>query len=226
MENRNYNRRFPKEYGFLGSLFYIWFLNFVVAPIGKLLYDIKIEGRENIDKKSKYLFAPNHVSYLDPPFVALAANKKIAFMAKQELFTDKNWLLRHLVRVLGAFAVNREKPELATFKTVLDLIKTDWSLGIFPEGKICKTNSLDNIQKGFTLIAKKAKMDIVPIGIAGFDGYAGKSLFKKHITVKIGKPISYELSSEEILKQWAEQICEYTGYTNNLELKSEEKVNA
>ncbi len=226
METRNYNRRYAKEYGFGRSLFYKLFVIFVVMPAAKLQYNIKIEGRENIDKHKKYLFTANHTSYLDPPFVALAANKRIAFMAKQELFTDKNWLLRHLVRVLGAFAVNRERPELATFKTVLDLIKTDWSLGIFPEGKICKTNSLDNIQKGFTLIAKKAKMDIVPIGIAGFDGYAGKSLFKKHITVKIGKPISYELSSEEILKQWAEQICEYTGYTNNLELKSEEKVNA
>lgn len=226
MKTRNYNRRYAKEYGFGRSLFYKLFVIFVVMPAAKLQYNIKIEGRENIDKHKKYLFTANHTSYLDPPFVALAANKKIAFMAKQELFTDKNWLLRHLVRVLGAFAVNREKPELATFKTVLDLIKTDWSLGIFPEGKICKTNSLDNIQKGFTLIAKKAKMDIVPIGIAGFDGYAGKSLFKKHITVKIGKPISYELSSKEILKQWAEQICEYTGYTNNLELKSEEKVNA
>lgn len=226
MKTRNYNRRYAKEYGFGRSLFYKLFVIFVVMPAAKLQYNIKIEGRENIDKHKKYLFTANHTSYLDPPFVALAANKKIAFMAKQELFTDKNWLLRHLVRVLGAFAVNRERPELATFKTVLDLIKTDWSLGIFPEGKICKTNSLDNIQKGFTLIAKKAKMDIVPIGIAGFDGYAGKSLFKKHITVKIGKPISYELSSEEILKQWAEQICEYTGYTNNLELKSEEKVNA
>lgn len=226
MKTRNYNRRYAKEYGFGRSLFYKLFVIFVVMPAAKLQYNIKIEGKENIDKHKKYLFTANHTSYLDPPFVALAANKKIAFMAKQELFTDKNWLLRHLVRVLGAFAVNREKPELATFKTVLDLIKTDWSLGIFPEGKICKTNSLDNIQKGFTLIAKKAKMDIVPIGIAGFDGYAGKSLFKKHITVIIGKPISYELSSEEILKQWAEQICEYTGYTNNLELKSEEKVNA
>ena len=110
--------------------------------------------------------------------------------------------------------------------TVLDLIKTNWSLGIFPEGKICHSHSIENIQKGFTLIAKKAKMDIVPIGIAGFDGYAGKSLFKKHITVKVGKPISYELPSEEILKQWAEQICEYTGYENKLANQLKEKVDA
>lgn len=217
MENRNYNRRFPKEYGFLGSLFYLWFLNFVVAPIGKLLYDIKIEGRENIDKKSKYLFAPNHVSYLDPPFTSLAGKRKVAYMAKQELFTDKNALLRFLVIHLGAFAVNRENPEIATFKTVFDLLKTDWSLGIFPQGKISKENAITTVQKGFVTIAKKAKFDIVPIGICGFDGYS-KKLFGKHMTVKVGKPISYKLDDIEIIKQWAAQICELTGLENRLEL--------
>ena len=217
MENRNYNRRFPKEYGFLGSLFYIWFLNFVVAPIGKLLYDIKIEGRENIDKKSKYLFAPNHVSYLDPPFTSLAGKRKVAYMAKQELFTDKNALLRFLVIHLGAFAVNRENPEIATFKTVFDLLKTDWSLGIFPQGKISKENAITTVQKGFVTIAKKAKFDIVPIGICGFDGYS-KKLFGKHMTVKVGKPISYKLDDAEIIKQWAAQICELTGLENRLEI--------
>ncbi len=217
MENRNYNRRFPKEYGFLGSLFYLWFLNFVVAPIGKLLYDIKIEGRENIDKKSKYLFAPNHVSYLDPPFTSLAGMRKVAYMAKQELFTDKNALLRFLVIHLGAFAVNRENPEIATFKTVFDLLKTDWSLGIFPQGKISKENAITTVQKGFVTIAKKAKFDIVPIGICGFDGYS-KKLFGKHMTVKVGKPISYKLDDAEIIKQWAAQICELTGLENKLEI--------
>ena len=217
MENRNYNRRFPKEYGLLGSLFYLWFLNFVVAPIGKLLYDIKIEGRENIDKKSKYLFAPNHVSYLDPPFTSLAGKRKVAYMAKQELFTDKNALLRFLVIHLGAFAVNRENPEIATFKTVFDLLKTDWSLGIFPQGKISKENAITTVQKGFVTIAKKAKFDIIPIGICGFDGYS-KKLFGKHMTVKVGKPISYKLDDTEIIKQWAAQICGLTGLENKLEL--------
>lgn len=216
MDTRNYNRRYANEYGFRRSLFYRLFLLFVVLPVSVLQYTIKIQGRENLKKGVKYLYAGNHTSYLDPPFVALAANKKVAFMAKQELFTDKSALLRFLVKNLGAFAVNREKPELATFKTVLDLIKTDWSLGIFPEGKTSQTHILENVQKGFTLIAKKAKADIVPIGIKGFDGYAGKSLFKKHVTVTIGKPISYELEPEEILKQWAEQICEYTGYENRI----------
>lgn len=216
MEERNYSRRYPKEYGLFGSLFYVMFLKVVVGPIGKLLYNVKIEGRENIDKKKRYLFAPNHVSYLDPPFASLAASRKVAYMAKQELFTDKNWLLRTLVIRLGAFAVNRNNPEIATFKTVFDLLKTDWSLGIFPQGKISSENAITTVHKGFVAIAKKAKFDVVPIGICGFDGYS-KKLFEKHMTIKIGTPISFELEEDEIIRKWAEQVCELTGLENKLQ---------
>lgn len=216
MEERNFNRRYAKEYGWGRTLFYRLFCLFVVIPVAILQYNVKVKGRENLKKGVKYLYAANHTSYLDPPFVAIATYKTVAFMAKKELFTDKNWLLRFLVINLGAFAVNRENPEIATFKTVLDLLKTSWSLGIFPEGQIRKNHVLENIQKGFVGIAKKAKQDVVPIGISGFDGYAGKTLFQKHITLTVGKPISYELPEDEIIRQWAEQICEYTGYENRV----------
>jgi len=215
MEKRNYNRRYPSEYGFLRSFFYQLFVFIVVVPVGKLLYRIKVEGRENIRKDKKYLLAANHVSYLDPPFVTYAVQKKVAYMAKQELFQDKNALLRFLVINLGAFAVNRENPEIATFKTVFDLLKTDWSLGIFPQGKICKDNAITSVQKGFVTIAKKAKFDIVPIGVCGFTGYS-KKIFGKNMTMKIGKPISYELSENEIINQWVEQICNLTGLENKI----------
>ena len=171
---------------------------------------------ENIDKKTKYLFAPNHVSYLDPPFTSLAGFRKVVYMAKKELFEDKNKLLRFLVINLGGVAVNREEPEIATFKTIFDLAKTDWSLGIFPQGKICKENCLDRVQKGFVTIAKKVKLDIVPVGICGFTGYS-KKIFGKDMTIKIGTPISYQLSEDEIIREWARQICELTGMENKVD---------
>lgn len=217
MDKRNYNRRYAKEYGLLRTLFYKFFLHAVVETVAKLQYNIKITGQENLAKGKQYLYTANHTSFLDPPFVSLAANDTIAYMAKQELFTDKNRLLRNIVKILGGFAVNREKPELATFKTVFDIVsKTKWSLGIFPEGQIRRTNTIENIQKGFITIAKKTKLEIVPVGISGFDGYAGKTLFKKHMKVIVGKPIPYTLSEDEILQEWARQICEYTGYENKI----------
>ena len=216
-KEKNYNRRTEKDYGFLRTLFYKTFVTFVVWTVTKYMYNLKIDGRENLPKKSRVIFAGNHVSYLDPPIVSLAVRKCVAYMAKQELFQkETNNVLRFLVHTLGAFAVNREKPELSTFKTVKSIFNTKWSLGIFPQGKIVKEPVISDIHKGFIMFAKKFEADIIPVGIKGFDGYA-KKLFEKHITVTVGKPISYLLPEDEIVREWAKQICEYTGFENKVE---------
>ena len=215
---RNYNRRTEKDYGFLRSLFYQLFVVLVVTPVVKLMYKLKVEGRENVPNTSRVIYAGNHVSYLDPPMIVYAVHRRIAYMAKKELFEDKNKLLRFLVHILGGFAVNREKPEIATFKTVKSVFNTPWALGIFPQGKIVKEPVIENITKGFVLFAKKFEADIIPVGICGFDGYA-KKLFEKDMTIKIGKPISYKLDEDEIVREWARQISEFTGFENRVENK-------
>ena len=217
---KNYNKRTEKDYGILRTIFYVWFVIFVVWPVSKLMYNIKVEGRENVPKKSRVIYAGNHVSYLDPPMLTYAVQKRVAYMAKKELFESDNKLLKFLCHALGGFAVNREKPEIATFKTVKAVFNTPWSLGIFPQGKIVKEPVIQNITKGFVLFAKKFEADIVPVGICGFDGYA-KKLFEKHMTLKIGTPISYTLPEDEIVKEWARQICEFTGFENRVENKQE-----
>ena len=220
---RNYNKRTEKDYGLIRTIYYKWFVYFVVMPVSKFMYNIKIEGRENVPKGSRLIFAGNHVSYLDPPMMSYAVQKLVAYMGKKELFESKNPLLRFLVHTLGGFAVNREKPELATFKTVKAVFNTPWSLGIFPQGKIVKEPVIENITKGFVLFAKKFEADIVPVGICGFDGYAHK-LFEKHMTLKIGTPISYKLDDDEIVREWARQICEFTGFENRVENAVEKEL--
>ena len=215
-KEKNYNRRTEKDYNIFRTAFYMFFVLTVVLPVTKLMYNIKIKGRENLPKTSRVIYAGNHVSYIDPPIIALAAWKTIAYMAKQELFRDDDKLLKFLVHTLGAFAVNREKPEIATFKTVKSVFNTSWSLGIFPQGKIVKEPVIESVHKGFIMFAKKFQADIVPVGIKGFDGYA-KKLFEKNITVTIGKPIPYTLPEDEIIREWARQICEYTGFENKIE---------
>ncbi len=212
---KNYNRRFESDYGFWRRLYYKLFVAIVVIPISKLMYNFKVEGKKNVPKNSNVIYAGNHVSYLDPPLIAAAVNKYVAYMAKQELFNDDNKLLRFLVHSLGAFAVNREKPELATFKTVKAVFNTPWALGIFPQGKIVKEPVIENVTKGFVMFSKKFKADVVPVAVCGFDGYA-KRFGEKNITVKIGKPISYTMDEDEMLMEWARQISEMTGFENKV----------
>lgn len=217
-EVRNFNRRYAKEYNIFRTIFYMSFLYIVVYGFFLIFYNFKIEGRKNIPahkaKSGKYIYAANHVSIFDPPMVAMAANCPIAFMAKKELF-EPNEKLSWLVKRLGAFAVDRLKPEIATFKTVRDIVSTSWSLGIFPQGGTRPYGKLEDIRKGFVVIAKNAKADIVPVAIAKWDGYPKlKPFTRRNVAIRIGKPISYTLSTEEITYEWCKQIAEMADYEN------------
>lgn len=217
-EARNFNRRYAKEYNLFRTIFFMTFLLIVVYGFYIIFYNFKIEGRKNLPanqaKKGKYIYAANHVSIFDPPMVAMAALCPIAFMAKKELF-DPSEKLSWLVKRLGAFAVDRTKPEIATFKTVRDVVSTSWSLGIFPQGGTRPYGKLDGIKKGFVAIAKNAKADIVPVAIANWDGYPKlKPFTRRNVTIKVGKPISYTLKEDEIVYEWSRQICEMADYEN------------
>ena len=214
-KSRNYNRRYAKEYNWFRSLFYLSFLTIVVDNFLRIFYDYKVYGRENLPKdQGKYIYAANHVSNFDPPIVSFATRKLIAFMAKEELFEPddkRQWLVKRL----GAFAVNRTKPEIATFKTVRDIFTTKWSLGVFPQGGTNPYGKLDGIKKGFAVIAKNAKADIVPVAIAEFTGYPKlKPFTRRKFRIYIGKPISYKLSEDEIIYEWCKFISENADYVN------------
>lgn len=211
-DEKNYAKREAKEYHLLRALFQ-WVIVYGMSyPLFKIVYNVKKEGLENIPKSGRYIYAGNHVSMFDPLLVSYAVCKPIVYMAKKELF-DSNCNLSWMIKRLGAFAVNREKPEIATFKTVKEVFKTTWSLGIFPQGGIKENKKIEDIQRGFAVIAKHSKADIIPVSISGFEGYSKKPN-SQNLRIKINKPISYELPIDEIIYQWAEQICQDTGFEN------------
>jgi len=211
-EEKNYARRYKNEYHLLRALFQAFAVYILAYPFLKLVYNIKREGTENIPKGGHYIYAGNHVSMFDPLLVSFGVRKPIVYMAKKELF-ESNGMLSWMIKRLGAFSVNREKPEIGTFKTVKEVFKTDWPLGIFPQGGIKENKKIENIERGFVAIAKNAKADIIPVSISGFEGYSKKP-FSQNVRVKIGKPISCELPIDEIIYQWAKQICDDTGFEN------------
>lgn len=226
-EQRNYNRRYAKEYNFWRSAWYMTFLYLVATPFFSIFYNYKITGKENLpkdNKKDKYIYTANHVSIYDPFLIPFATKRLMAFMAKKELFepNDKN---RNLIISLGAFAVDRTKPEIATFKTVRDIFTTKWALAVFPQGGTRPYGKLEDIKKGFVVIAKKAKADIIPVAIGNFSGYPQLKPFKKQtFNLHICKPISYKLPVDEIIYRWCEEISSHAEYENCCPKPEEEQT--
>ena len=209
--HRKYNMRYAKDFC-ERKIFWQKISWVVLLIVFCFFYKLKINGRETIPK-TRFIVAPNHVCYFDPFLVAYATQKPLAYMAKKELF-ESSRLGALMLDELAAFAVNREQLEISTMKTVKEVFKTkDWSLGIFPEGGIRKTKSIGKITKGFAVIAKAAKCDILPVAIVGLEQYNWNPLKKKSVDVTIGTPISHELEIDEIVEQWRRQITDMNGYT-------------
>ena len=218
LKNVNFYQKKAKDFNFLTRLYQLYTIFVLLKPFIEFpFYNIKIEKSFKPEKDKNYILAPNHISYLDVFFVNMAYRRKLAYIAKQELFKTETWAQRYVAKNiyrLGAFALNREKVGLTTIKTVKEVFKAKYDLCIFPQGGIRKNKTIENINGGFIYFAKTNKIDIIPMGLTGFEEYNWKPFKKKNVSIKIGTPISYELSEEEILKQWCEQVANLSGYEN------------
>ncbi len=209
-KKRNYTKREVSDFTenkYKFQLFGRWLVPNTLMPI---FYKINYSGRENIPTDRNFIVAPNHISYFDPFLAGEAVKQPIAFMGKKELFENK--ILAFLLDGLACFAVNREKLEVSTIKTALNIFKTDrWRLGIFPQGGIRRNKRIENINKGFAVIAKQMKTDILPIGITGCEQYNWIP-FKGKVNVVIGEPISYNQELESIIDEWSYKVAKLTDY--------------
>ncbi|MBE3579520.1 MAG: 1-acyl-sn-glycerol-3-phosphate acyltransferase [Caldanaerobacter subterraneus] len=192
-------------------MFY-YFAKVIVRAIVNVIFRIKVKGLENIPRKGPIIICPNHISLLDPPVVGALLNRRIYFMAKEELF--RNPFLKLLLGTgLGAFPVKRGTADLSAIKTALNHLKKGRAVGIFPEGTRSKTGKLQKAEPGVAMLAIKSKAPVVPVGIKGRYG-----LFSR-VIINIGKPMTFEkyydskLSSqqlaeigEEIMKEIAKLI--------------------
>ncbi len=208
-ERRNYTKREASEFNCFRTFFQI-----LVCKIGymirfKLIYRLKVEGLENVPKDNDYIVCANHLSTLDPPLMCAVMPRRVSFMAKKELFDIK--FIRWWIDWLGAFAVNRESLDPSTVKTAAEIKKTQWVLGIFPQGTRGVPGEIRNVSKGFAGLARLTKCKVLPVGILGTEK-ATHIPFGGKITVKIGKPIPYSKNTDEVRDQWISSIQELTGY--------------
>ena len=190
------------------------FWQFLICKIGyftylKVVYRLEVHGMENIPKDNKYIVCPNHLSSLDPPMMAAIMPRRVAFMAKKELFNIP--FIRGWLDWMGAFAVDRENLSPSTVKTAENIKDSRWVLGIFPQGTRCAPGEIHEINKGFAGLARLTKCDILPIGITGSHEIKKKP-FSGKIVINIGKIIPYDRDLEIVKNKWLEEIQKLTGF--------------
>ena len=140
------------------------FILALVRGFYKLLFKIEIEGIENIPQDKNFLVVPNHMSYFDPPLIAVFLPVDMAYMAKESLFHVP--IVGRIIKSFGAFPVKKTGNDIAAVKLAIKILKEGKSLTIFPEGKRVKTPGvLGEGKQGAVMIAAKAGVGFLPVGI-------------------------------------------------------------
>lgn len=186
-EPPQYNKIEPGQLNWvsaLGQFLSVFILRFYFRFFFK---SYTVLGNEKIpDKTLNYVVVSNHLSMWDPPIISVALRyRRIAYMAKIELFRHPLAAL-YFSRV-GAFAVNRDRLEMATVKSAKAILKEPgWLLGVFPEGTRNQEGKMGEAKKGAAFLAQTAKVGILPMAhlTKGKDG--------KEVYVKIGDFIPYD----------------------------------
>ena len=137
------------------------------------------------------------MSTLDPPMIAGILPRRVSFMAKKELFDIP--FIRWWIDWLGTFAVNRESLGPSTIKTVMEIKKSKWVFGIFPQGTRGVPGTITGVTKGFAGLAKITKCAVLPVGIVGTQE-AKHIPFTGKVIVKIGKPIPYDDNPDVVVQ--------------------------
>ena len=153
---------------------YIWF---------KIVYQMKIEGLENIPKDGALIFCGNHRSYIDPPLMVVTAKRDLKFLAKEELY--KNKFLAFLGWAFDAIPVKRDEKDITAIKQSLKDLKNGECIALFPEGTRNGLEKGEKIKDGVAFFAVRTGAKVIPCGIIG----GTKEQHK--LTIKYGKPLDY-----------------------------------
>lgn len=164
-----------------------------------------VEGLENFPLEGPLIVVANHVSYWDPIALGCALPRQVCFMAKKELFSYP--IFGRILKWLGAFPVNRGKPDRSALRRALSILKEGKVLGIFPEGRRSRTGRLLPPYEGAVYLALRTGAPVCPVGLIGTDRVFYRGMFRK-FKVRIGSPIFLQQLYREDLQGAAELVME------------------
>jgi 1-acyl-sn-glycerol-3-phosphate acyltransferase len=184
------------------------------GPAGRLIYDAhywavfwsltlgasyRASGREHFPRSGPALVLANHQSFLDPIFISLAVGRPLAFLARSTLFMGG--IFDRMIRAYGAVPIDKDNARDG-IRAVLDCLDQGRAVLVFPEGERTFTGRMNPFKPGVTLLIEKAKVPVVPVGLAGAFEFWPRTDFwpgvaplmfpsnGKAVAAHVGKPIA------------------------------------
>lgn len=166
----------------------------------KTFYRLNVRGLENVPAQGGALVVCNHVSYVDVIVIGVALDRPVRFLSWEGF--ERVPVMRRIMRMMGTIPVAGDKAKEAVQRAA-DALKAGELVCIFPEGHVTRNGGVQELRRGFELIARRASVPILPMAIDGlwgsiFSFSGGKFFWKrpKHfprpVSLVVGRPYPVE----------------------------------
>lgn len=173
------------------------FVKSALIWIFKFLYRVEVRGMENyLNAGPRVLIVSNHTSFLDAALLAAFFPDRFTFAINTQVAL-KGWI-KWILKLVNTYPLDPTNP--IAMKSLIEYLRQNHHVVIFPEGRITVTGALMKIYEGPGLIADKAGATLLPIRIDGaqytpFSYLRGKvkiHWFPK-ITITVLEPRTFDL---------------------------------
>ncbi len=186
----------------------VWAKVFCILSLVK----VSVRGRENIDKRTSYVFVANHQGAYDIFSVYGYLGHNFKWMMKKSL--RKIMLVGYTCQKCGHIFVDRSSPTAIrrTIETAEKRLRDGMSLVVFPEGARTFTGKMGPFKKGAYQLALEFHLPLVPVTIDGSFGIMPRTRYVPRpgrIVLTIHKPIAPpadEADRAEVIEQTRQAI--------------------
>jgi 1-acyl-sn-glycerol-3-phosphate acyltransferase len=169
----------------------------LVHGFARLLWRVRIEGREKLPATGSYVLAPVHRSNVDTIVAACVTTRRLRFMGKHTMW---KWRLPgRFFTALGGFPVRRGTADRDALRMCVEVIRTGEPLVLFPEGTRREGPVVEDLFDGAAYLAARTGVPIVPVGIGGSASAmprGAKFVHPARIRVVVGDPLVPEAPSD------------------------------
>ncbi len=147
---------------------------------------VQIEGLEYLDPKQRYIFMPNHASFLDIllAFAYIPFNFRIITKEKIFCIPLMGWALKWSRQI----PMDRANPRkgLASLRRASHLLQEGISIVVFPEGTRTLDGKIKDFKATLFILPIRSGIPVVPVRIEGtFDALKRGSILLNPVPLKI-----------------------------------------
>jgi len=182
---------------------------FIAFGIFGSMYRLRTVYGSRLPETGGVLLLPNHVSYMDAFLLAMALDRPIRYVIWDSIYNVS--MFTGILKLFGAVPIAPARAKDAV-RAVAQALKEGQVVCLFPEGQITRHGMINEMRRGFELMARQAGVPLVPVFVDGlwgsiFSFQGGRFFtkrpqgFRRRVSVWVGEPLEAKAVTGAVLQR-------------------------